>query len=513
MIDTFWSGDNSRRIGERIVVEAALALATPAFLGGGDSDELTDMTLLVDDIEKRPLLTGASLAGALRAYLWSREEGYRVADPPERKLLEHEKPLTEILFGGFKGHDDGKQSPLIVDDALGENYGIELRDGVRLDPQTRTADDKKLFNMQVWREGTTFPIRLELLVSKPRQLTDSQIESYQDRLKCALFTALQGLTDGDITLGGRKNRGYGRITVNNWRVKNYKVTTAHGLHDWIMNGNAPLSDDAKKDDLAKVGELLDVIISDLPDERCYLHLRATFKLDGSLLIRANGQPNSNSPDMAHLSNHEGTPVLPGTSVAGALRQRARRILNIVNPTHAEDWLNNLFGDEDMKKQESKASRLIVEETLIIDEVQQNGERQFKPTQMSLVQNRVAIDRFTGGALDTALFNEQPVFGKPETRLHINLTIRQSEKRDIGLILLLLKDLWTGDLPLGGEVSVGRGRLTGLQAEFEYKLEDEPKQLWSLTQNKDGSLAFDHVTATKLQQFVDALHGKEKKDGA
>ncbi len=533
MIDTFWSGDNSRRIIERVVIEATLELDTPALFGGGDSDELTDMTLLVDEVENRPLLTGASLAGALRAYLWSREKGYRVDDPdkPQKEPSDHEKLLTEILFGGFKGHDNGKQSPLIVDDALGENFGVELRDGVRLDPQTRTADEKKLFNMQVWRRGTAFPIRLELLVGKPRKLTADQIVTYQTKLKRALLMALEGLTDDGITLGGRKNRGYGRFTVNNWRIKSYQVTTGQGLSDWVMLGNVSLPNEAQKDSLAEVGKILGVAVNDLPDERCYFQLRATFKLDGSLLIRANGQPNSNSPDMVHLSNHEGKPVLPGTSVAGALRQRARRILNLVNPTQAEDWLNSLFGDEDINKRESKASRLIVEET-IIDE-----------PQFDLVQNRVAIDRFTGGALDSALFNEQPVFGKPKTRLKINLRLvkpvtpyypdpkksdteneadfekqqEQDEKTfqsQIGLLLLLLKDLWTGDLPLGGENSVGRGRLAGLCATLVYKsANNNDPILWGLTQESENApIKFENVTATQLQNFVDALHGKEVENG-
>ena len=34
-----------------------------------------------------------------------------------------------------------------------------------------------------------------------------------------------------------------------------------------------------------------------------------------------------------------------------------------------------------------------------------------------------------------------------------------------MLLLLLKDLWTGDLPLGGESSIGRGRLRGLEAKL------------------------------------------------
>ena len=40
--------------------------------------------------------------------------------------------------------------------------------------------------------------------------------------------------------------------------------------------------------------------------------------------------------------------------------------------------------------------------------------------------------------------------------------------ELGLLLLLLKDLWTGDLPLGGESSVGRGRLRGKEAVMDYK---------------------------------------------
>ena len=35
-------------------------------------------------------------------------------------------------------------------------------------------------------------------------------------------------------------------------------------------------------------------------------------------------------------------------------------------------------------------------------------------------------------------------------------------------MLLLKDLWTGDLPLGGEISVGRGRLCGRSATLSWK---------------------------------------------
>lgn len=102
-----------------------------------------------------------------------------------------------------------------------------------------------------------------------------------------------------------------------------------------------------------------------------------------------------------------------------------------------------------------ASRIWVEETVI--------ERP-----LELVHTRVAIDRFTGGAYPGALFSEQPLFGTPETQVEIRCWIPNPREWEIGLLLLLLKDLWTGDLPLGGESSIGRGRLQGLEATLTVK---------------------------------------------
>ena len=486
-----WLAKTSRQIDRRIVIEGDLVLQTPAQFGNGDSDALTDMPLLVDAHDGvSPLLTGTTLAGALRAYLHRREQGYRQADKPGQDTL------TELLFGGFKGDDEGEQSALIVDDALGTGYQIEMRDGVRLDPQTRTADDGGLFDMHVWSAGTTFPLRLELLLTPSR----GKGEDYQSRLCQALLTALQGLLDGGITLGGRKNRGFGQVAVSGWRVRSYDLRQPTQLMAWLREGNDRLSDTYAADRLEESAVFKGVALA--ADNRTFFRMETTFQLDGSLLIRANGQPGSNSPDMVHLSNHAGEPVLPGTSVAGGLRQRARRILNLANEEKATIWLDDLFGSETVDKQPGgdngepnvKASRLLVEETLIT-----------KP-QFDLVQNRVAIDRFTGGALESALFNEQPVFGQEDTRLTINLTIRQPHERDIGLLLLLLKDLWTGDLPLGGEISVGRGRLAGLRADLVW-LDRGQKQTWTIERQDDNGRLKLPENAGDLQKFVDALHEK------
>jgi len=121
---------------------------------------------------------------------------------------------------------------------------------------------------------------------------------------------------------------------------------------------------------------------------------------------------------------------------------------------------------------------------------------------SLVQNRIRIDRFTGGAYSTALFNEEPIWGSDDSELILHLTLRNPADHEIGLLLLLLKDLWTGDLPVGGESSIGRGRLKGKAALLTLKEPEGVTREWRIKQKGDG-LQIDRPD--ELQHYVDALH--------
>jgi CRISPR/Cas system CSM-associated protein Csm3 (group 7 of RAMP superfamily) len=210
--------------------------------------------------------------------------------------------------------------------------------------------------------------------------------------------------------------------------------------------------------------LLNASIDGHEDNRNRCRLQAKFMLDGSLLIRSGFGEQDQGPDTIHLHSYRAdtdarSPVLSGTSLAGVLRHRAERILHTLSaaPTKSNRFLDEMFGPakiESAKRSNgansARASRLLVRETVI-----QNAQE--------LVQNRIRIDRFTGGAYESALFNEQPLFGDDKTYVSIDLSLRDPKPSDIGLLLLLLKDLWTGDLPLGGESSIGRGRLQGVEA--------------------------------------------------
>lgn len=467
MTAAFWSGERSRHIITRLVIEGDLELQTPAHLGNGDGDDMTDMLLLLDPYgemegRKQPLLTGASIAGAMRSYLQARTDSN----------------TAELLFGGAKGNEKGEQSPLIVDDALGHNTGIEIREGVAINGDSRTAQNDALYNFEVWQAGTLFPLRFELVI---RDQDDAK------RLKQALTTALEGFNDGSITLGARKRRGLGKTNIANWRIKTFDLTCTADLLDWLEHGHEPLSDQHSVQDLKVLGEAI-------PDTRNLLIIKTKLTLHGSLLIRSGSGKDDEGPDMVHLHTRspdhdsERGSVLSGTSLGGVLRARTLKIANTLGPAKTKLLTEQMFGtfpqDRDAPK---RASKVIVSEQFL------------KNAETDLVQNRVSIDRFTGGARDTALFNEQPAFGDDQTQLTIELRLVKPEPHEIGMLLLLLKDLWTGDLSLGGESSVGRGRLQGQQADIAYH-NGVGKLAWKIGA-KDQELEITGSDRDRLERYV------------
>jgi len=467
----------TRAIAVRLIVTGHLELVTPAQLGNGDAESITAMPLLLDPVSQRPLLTGTSIAGALRGYLHSYERGYGARS--DNKL--DAAMLATQLFGSSKGDDQGEQSPLIVEDALGTlppQRGFEIRDGVKIDYATHTADDKKKYDLELLPAGTTFSLRFELLL--PADPTQAL------RLRQALALTLQGLAAdahgyGAITLGARRSRGFGRCRVRDqWQFRRYTLLRdPEGLLAWLAANHEgwmppPPPTEVWTGNAAAVLGAAEAMPTDLcHDARRSFQIEAGFDLVGAILVRSSDPLTSAGaqPDVAHLHAYhpatpdQKTPILPGTSLAGALRGRATHIINTLwwpPSARSEALLDHMFGrDMHRKPREGEpaqptASRLIVEESPL-----RNG--------TPLVQNRIAIDRFTGGAYDTALFAEGPYVGGDVV---LWLTLRLDETPDlaqqqaeIGLLLLLLKDLWTGDLPLGGTSSIGRGRLSGRWAKL------------------------------------------------
>jgi len=468
-----------RVVRRRICVQGDLVLQTPAHLGSGDSDGPTDMSLLRDSVSEHALLTGASLAGALRSYLRAYERGHAVEEQTQASFTS--KGLAELLFGGRKGDDDGYQSPLIVADAFsGAPPAVELRDGVRINGTTRTPDPQGKYDLELLPAGTRFTLHFELVVADLPRAVGGDLTAhtaYEAALREALMIALQGLSAGAIGLGMKKRRGFGRCSAEDWQVWEFDMGDADDVVAWLAFERG--YGDSYYRPGADLGALLH---SSQPRAEAAppIRLSATFALEGSVLIRSGQDVGAFGPDVRHLHalQPDGVerPVISGTALAGVLRHQAERIANTLVAGSGLTFVDQLFGRVGQSGRKTgdpgQASRVAVHESVIVD------------ARTDLVQSRVSIDRFTGGALDGALFSEQPAFAKPTTRVTLRIDLYPPEGvnlkalapgsrslgetqavAEIGMLLLILKDLWTGELAVGGEQSVGRGRLRGLSADL------------------------------------------------
>lgn len=472
---------NARKLVGRIVIEGELVLETPARFGNGDRDGVVDMTIARDPLDGRALLPGASIAGALRSYLRTREVGFRTVDGAASQ--------TKLLFGEETkraGQEKASsQSYLIAYDSLAPEASTELRDGVTINPQRRTAEDRQKYDLELLAAGTVFPLRLELLVA----------EGKEAELKAALAMALQGFERGEIPMGARRRRGFGRCRIRHWRIQHYDFTQATALIAWLTENTVGGSPEVKSG--ASIAALLGCKAeATARNQRASFTLEALFGLAGSLLIRS-GTENPTEPDMVHLRSKRGNrlaPIVSGTSLAGALRAQALRIAKTIgNDEAAQKFIDDLFGlqmePHNDEERQPIASRIWVEESVI------EHPREW-------VVSRVKIDRFTGGSFSTALFSQQPVFGVDETVVRLSLRVDSPLQADKGLLLLLLKELWTEDLPLGGEASVGRGRLRGKWARLSSQTGDQEEAVWQIEQEK-GRLAI-QGERTDMQACVDAF---------
>ena len=89
-----------RIIDKRYVIQFVLTLESPTLVGNGVPGDLVDLPIHLDPLEGKPLLTGATIAGALRSHLCDVLHGYRKLEDSSKKI--------GLLFGGKRGDENGE---------------------------------------------------------------------------------------------------------------------------------------------------------------------------------------------------------------------------------------------------------------------------------------------------------------------------------------------------------------------------------------------------------------------
>lgn len=389
----------NRPIKKRILFGIRMELKSPLCVSSGE-DFYTDSDVQ-RNFEGEVFIPGTSIAGAMRGYLERKED--------------------ENNMFGYSDGDKGKMSPVWISDMYFDSKNeakTVIRDGVRLKNKIVDGDGK--FEMEAVDTGITGTFRIELVI---REATKE--EQWLNELK----EILGAIQRGDICFGANKNRGFGRMKITELYQK---IFESQDRKEWI---------DFKNQDLFEKGNqvsLLEAFFAN--NEKKYKTITIPLILKGGISIRKYSTKPGNV-DYEHITSNR-LPVIPGTSWNGAIRARALEILRQLQRGDEKD-IEEMFGYVDETKNEAQQSLVRIAESII-----KGGK--------FLEMTRNKINRFDASTIEGALYSERAYFGG-ETKLEIK--IKYEDDRDdwkIGLLLLVIKDIQNGYLPVGGQTAVGRG---------------------------------------------------------
>lgn len=386
------------RVIKKIVYLIEAALASPLCISNGDG-ELTDQDV-IKNAEGVPFIPGSSLVGAMRGYL------QKAAD-------------EDCIFGYEKYQEIGKMSSVYVSDfTFLDHPKIQVRDSVALSDK-KTAITGAKFDMEVVDTGAKGYFYLEMVI---------RARDHEKEMEEQLQNVLAGWKMEDIRLGAKKTRGYGELKLIAVKEKTF---TAENIMDY-----AKVYQYEKRDEVFGKKSILDEIV--LRENSRYITLTLPLKQQGGISIRQYSVKKG-EPDFVHITAG-GKPVIPGTSMAGAVRHRIKDLLQQLEICNTKEIIDGIFGLVEGKK--ARKSSVIFNECIL-----EGAEM------LTMVRN--GVSRFESGTKQGALFKEVSYVGGT-TELKIKVEQGEEAPAMIGILLLALKDLSGGYLAVGGQTAVGRG---------------------------------------------------------
>lgn len=388
-------------IKSKIYYYVRMELLSPISIGNGD-DLLTDHDCLRNS-KGVPFIPGTSLAGVFSHYL-------------SDEML--------ALFTPKIG-DEYKQSPYYISDAnivlddKKRNVSTSIRDGVKLKPD-KIAEDGAKFDFEIVESSTKFDFRIEVIVRDHDNI---------DKMKKVVDVILHGLNSGEILLGYKSKRGYGKVKIEDVKIKEF---TKNSLEEMLLFDKYQMD---KYDQYS---------IPDIDNENKYDYMQVHLRQVGGISIRKYSAT-AGEVDFEHVTSN-GKPVIPGTSWNGLIRRQIAEYLDDDIISNCCVKINDWFGEAKKRDTTGRASNIIIEESIIQD-----------AKRIQITRNK--ISRFSAGVSNRALFSEASYFnGDTVLGIKVKKSIEEDpdNSRIIGLLSLVIKDIDNGFIALGGQTAIGRG---------------------------------------------------------
>lgn len=437
----------------RIVIEAK----TPLAVGSGDNNVLTD-ALVATDANGLPYIPGTSIAGVIRSMIGDEQLVKNVFGFQEKKDGEGSKIIfTEAkLLNNYGLAMDGLCTTADCSDFLKQYQNLPIRQHTKINHRGTTADGAK-FDEQVVFAGSRFCFEMEMVA-----------ENSDDQKNFKL--ALDQVCKSSFRIGGGTRSGFGEIDVIEIKESILNLAKPKQLQLYL-DKSSNLQDSAK---WTGWQENKKETIDDKQWTEYILNLKAEdFLMFGSGFGDEDVDAVPVKEKRVEWTNGKGEikeelVLIPGTSVKGAIAHRTAFYYNKLNrffateenckKVEADSYVNEavatLFGktgkDENGKEKQERGN-------VIISDVFANKALQEK------IFDHVAIDRFTGGAVDGALFNEKAIYAKDESftiRILVKKSVLDKDKNIKIAFENALRDICKGLLPLGGAVNKGYGMFSG-----------------------------------------------------
>ncbi len=469
-------------------ITGTLTLTSPLHIGGnadyllerddkraesGTEDAAVAHTAMAFD--HTPCIPGSSLKGVLRA--WAKRSG--VTDDCIQRLFGDVTP-TQRMIGGvqFLTSTFDKFSSVAATNDVTTTFAANTFTHTRhaRDRKTKAVENQKLFTKTMVADGAQFQVRLKI--------SGKNIEESHVQTLLWLLSNFNGQSGG-ITLGAATASGNGAAKWSDCTVKKPKATFS-----WT-------------DVLAEAGKPERQTVEmphEPPPEICAegtkaaeITLNLEIPIDGPFLSFGGNTPKTTTQpeQFTPRRTRSGTVMLDASSLRGALRSQAERICRTVGiGVEGNEMLAHLFGTQTRKS------------ALTFSHFYPNA------PEIAHHQEFVAIDRFTGGAAAGAKFHGKSILNPTLVgTLTINRTrLGEHENAALGLLLLTLRDLDEGDIPLGyGAAAKGYGQVKAGSATATVLTSAIAKCV-----NDSAAISFLQAFRTLIQQADQEISGEAFK---
>ncbi|MDU1443556.1 MAG: RAMP superfamily CRISPR-associated protein [Clostridium cochlearium] len=260
--------------------------------------------ILLDDEREKAYMPATSIAGTFRSYL-EQNDG---------------KDSIKRLFG-YQEKDRNYKSKVFISDAfanLKEN-SICIMPSIKIDSKTGASEKHSKFEREYLNEGHKFELKLKIISSEEDKKLNLEM----------IYKCLKALDNGEILIGGYTTYGAGQFKVKEAKQREYDL---YNVDDFIRY--------LKKENLKYNNILEDIKKTDITNN--FVEFEVNAKIEDPMLIGGQNQNDYEKPDKENIKDSNGNYIIPGSSLKGVFRQRARKILYYLNK---RELLEYIFGTE------------------------------------------------------------------------------------------------------------------------------------------------------------------------